>query len=260
MSGRTDKYKEFISMKKIALLLFLSLFIFPLMAERVNTRILTSVKEGKYEESDLLIIGRIPYLPIPSTKEDYAILQAIGKVTNVVIGRFKSGEREIVFLSDENNDGTVDRGVIYYPDTKKLAKITQPAKDYPAEQFKRMKLDIISGVSEDLTPNAEGSVYLKKLLESKSPLLRKVHFKNGFRSFINDPDDPKLHRVIFYYSNNQKADGGVDLAFEVIYRNVGSQMIAPVVKYSVYAKGSTDPVIAEVVSDLSAVTAKFFGE
>jgi hypothetical protein len=247
-------------MKKVVLLLFLSLFIFPLMAERLNNKIQSSVKEGRYEESDTLIVGRLPYLPIPSSKEDYAILQAIGSVTNIVIGNFKSGERKVIFISDTNADGTVDSGAIYYPDTKKLAKITQPAKDYPADLFKKMKLEIINGVSEDLTPNAEGSVYLKKLLESKSGLLRKVHYRNGYRTFINDPDDPKLHRVIFYYSNNQKANGGVDLAFEVVYRNVGSQMIAPIVKYSVYAKGSTDPVIAEVVNDLFAVTTKFFGE
>ncbi|HEY1407140.1 MAG TPA: hypothetical protein VF857_11070, partial [Spirochaetota bacterium] len=214
----------------------------------------------KYQETDLITAGKLRYLPIPLGKENYAFLQSVGKVSNIVVGFFKEGEHRIVWISDENGDGTVDTGAIYFPDTGKIARIQNLGTEYSPETFKKMKLEIITSEKSDLTLNPEGSIYLKKIIESKSNLVKKIRFKNGYRAFVNDPDDPNNHRVIFYYSNNEKAEGGSDLAFEVRFHNNGSQMIRPVITYNVYCKDSVDPVVIDVVNDLTQFTKKNFGE
>jgi len=246
--------------KKIILCLVIAGTAMSAFAERLNKTIMPSTKEGKYNESNPITVGQLPYLPIPSGREDYAFLQSIGKVTNVVIGYFMEGERRIVWISDSNSDGTVDTGMIYYPETKKISKVQDIQKDYSPDKFAALKKEIISGQSKNLTLNPEGALYLKKIIESKSALVKKVRYRNGFRTLVNDPDDTTTHRVMFYYSNNEKSGGGSDLVFQVYYHNQGPSMIAPVIPCNVYCKDSSDPVVVEAVNELSKFTGKYFGE
>ena len=234
--------------------------VMPLHAEKKAIKLMSTVKEGKYDATDQISAAKLAYLPIPGTKEDYVIFQSIGKVSTLVIGRFASGEKEIFYISDTNGDGKVDEGTTYFPDIKKFRAVAQVAQQYTPEKFKQMKLDVINGVRGELNPNQEGVSYIKKNVEKRSDIVKKTRYKNGFRVFINDPDDQNLHRAIFYYSNNKKSTGGADLAFKVEYRNVGTQMISPIINYNVYCKDSDDPVVAEVVDDLSKFTAQYFGE
>ncbi|MGL4368795.1 MAG: hypothetical protein ACRCUT_03870 [Spirochaetota bacterium] len=125
--------------------------LFPAAAAKKPQKVMPTVKEGKYNETDLLTASKLPYLPIPGTKEDYAIFQSIGKVSTIVIGRFSQGEKEIVYLSDRNGDGKVDEGSSYFPDIKKFKAIGNPGGEYPAERFRKMKMDIINGISGELS-------------------------------------------------------------------------------------------------------------
>jgi len=129
------------------------LLILPAMAEKTSNTIMSTVKEGSYNEKDPITASKLMYLPIPSTKEDYAMLQSEGKRTSIVIGRFKMGEKEILLISDENGDGKVDLAASYFPDTKKTVRNPNPSALYSDEQFKQMKIDIISGVRKELFPN-----------------------------------------------------------------------------------------------------------
>jgi hypothetical protein len=231
----------------------------PAAAEKKG-KIQSAVKEGKYIESDLLSTAKLPYLPIPNTKDDYAFLQSIGKSTSVVVGRFSDGEKQIIFISDMNGDGKVDVSSTYYPDLKKFRNSTQPDKDYPSDRFKKMKEDIIRGAKGELNPNSEGADFVKRIAEKKNNIVMKVRFKNGFRVFVNDADDANLHRGIFYFSDNRKSEGGVDLAFKVEFHNVGPLMVSPIINYGVFCKDSLDASVIDVVTDLSQHTSKFFGE
>ena len=223
-------------------------------------KIQPSVKEGKYIETDQVTAAKLPYLPIPSAKEDYAFLQSLGSASSIVVGHFSDGEKQITLVSDTNGDGKVDVASIYYPDIKKYKTYSQADKEYPADKFKQMKESIIRGVKGDLNPNVEGADFVKKMAEKKNNIVVKVRFKNGFRVFINDSDDANIHRSIFYFSDNRKSGGGADLAFRVEFHNVGPLMVSPIINYGVFCKDSTDPLIAETVTELSAHTAKYFGE
>lgn len=231
-----------------------------LYGERNVSASTSQIVEGRYNESDVITAGVLRTLPVPKSNQNYAIYQSIGKVTNIVLGQFKAGENQIVLLSDIDSDGKVDKGFIYSTYDKKTIKINGLSKVYTEEKFKKMKLEILNGESSDMNPNPDGANYLKKLIQNKSPLIRKVKFKNGYKVYINDPDDESKHRAMYYYSNNQRSTGGVDLAFQVLYHNVGSQMISPIISYNVYCNDSDDAVAAEYVDELSKMTKTMFGE
>jgi hypothetical protein len=236
----------------------LSVFIFtafPVLSEKATTKVQTAVSEGKYNETDALTFTKLAYMPIPLAKEDYAILQSIGRESHIVIGQFKSGDRKIILITDKNNDGTVDEVSTYMVDSKKTIRSKNPAQMYSAETFKKMKIEIIEGKRGELSPNAEGSVYAKKLIDSSTNIIRKVKAKNGYKVFVEDPDSRDNHRAMFYFSNNESV-GGADLAFEVVYFNVGSRMVSSVVRFSVYCKDSTDITIIEAAKELTAYTAQ----
>jgi hypothetical protein len=244
----------------IALLSIFSMFLVPALAERKSSNVMSSVKEGKYNESDRLTVGKLRYLPVPNTKEDYVILQSIGKVTSLVIGHFKDSAREIIILTDKDSDGKVDSGKVYDFDENKITNIPNVATEYPPDKFRKMKLDVMNGVRGSVFPNPEGAIYLKKMLEDKTGMVKKSRHNNGFRIYVNDPDEPSRFRAVFYYSDNRKGSGGVDLAFELMYNNIGNQMVSPVISYNVYCRGSFDEVVTEMVEDLSKFTVSHFND
>jgi hypothetical protein len=218
-----------------------------------------SVEKGRYYEADTLSAAKLKYLPIPLTREDYALIQSIENRTSIVIGRFSSGERTITMITDSDNDGAVNEVMTYYVDLGNYMKSPEPAKEYPADKFTEMKRQIINGVKGDLYPNAEGAQYVKKLLDSRSPLVRTVRQKNGFKVVVDDADKKDLHRAEFYFADN--ANKGFDLVFQVQYTNLGSENIYKPIKYSVYCKGSSDKLIGDVTKDLSKyASARYSGD
>jgi hypothetical protein len=241
-------------MKKNLLVSFLAGVVFMQgavsFAEKAVTRIMPPDGEGSYGETDKLSVNKISKLPVPNSREDYAFIQSIGNETCVVLGLFKGNDRRIIMITDSNNDGKADGVATYYADTRRTVVSKTPAKDYSEDQLKKMKQDIINGVQGEVFPNPEGSAYLKKVINGKPGSYKRARFKNGYKIFVDDPDILDLHRVIFYYSNNTRSGGAADLAFEVVYNQVGPQMVSPVIKFSVYCKDSTDPVVQETVKEL----------
>lgn len=239
--------------RKMVMSFLLSAVIFPgsmAFAEKASNKIQPADIDGSYSETDKISVNKISQLPVPNSREDYAFLQSIGSETRVVLGFFKTGDRRIVVITDKNNDGKADSVATYYADTKRTVVSRTPETDYSEDHLKKIKQDILDGVRGEVNPNPEGITYLKKIISGQTGIFKRSKYKNGYKIFIDDPDVKDFHRIIFYYSNNQVSGGGADLAFEVVYNQIGPQMVSPVIKFSVYCKDSTDKQILESVKDL----------
>ena len=95
-------------MKKIIVFTAFVVISFSLSAVLKNRADQSQTKSGKYVPSDLVTKSKLKDMPVPHALEDYALLQSIGKVTNIIIGDFKSGENKITLITDKNADGEVD--------------------------------------------------------------------------------------------------------------------------------------------------------
>lgn len=213
-----------------------------------------NIASGKYIHNDLVTMSNIKQLPIPATNEDYAIFQSIGRASNVIIGKFKAGARQVVLVTDNDADGKVDFACVWNVDSGIIDITPKPDTVYTEAQFRQMKDDIVNGKSGLVSPNPEGAGYLRALIEKPSNILK---MRNGFRVSGYDPDVVGLERVNYFFSDN--GVHGSDLAFEVKYNNVGQVRVSPIITIWVYCKDSQDPFVIETVKKLNAVTAeKFF--
>lgn len=212
----------------------------------------SNIERGMYIHQELVTKDKIPGLPIPLTNEDYVILQSIGKVTNIVIGKFKTGDRTITLITDSNADGTVDSAYTWYVDDNKLDTDPKPETTYSVAQFAQMKEEIVNGKSARLSPNSEGIPYMRMLLKKPSNITK---MRNGFRVSGTDPDI-NLERVSFFFSDNNV--NGADLAFEVKYINVGQIRMLPIITIGVYCKDSFDPFVSATAKKLSAEAVEFY--
>lgn len=222
------------------------LFIVSAWSRGVRAPIQSNVKRGQYIPKILVKISDLRNLPVPTTNENYALIQAIDRETNVIIGKFNSGPREILLIKDKNSDGKVDVVVRYFVDRKRYRYSSRPGADYPAEKFKKLKEAILNGTQGELFPNKEGIPYIK-VLEQDADRIRR--WKNGFRVFMLDPDDERFSRISFFFSASNR---GADLVFEVKYRNQGVTRISPIINFGVYCNGSKDKYINSVTRKLIA--------
>jgi hypothetical protein len=213
-----------------------------------------NIASGKYIHNDLVTMANIKQLPIPATNDDYAIYQSIGKVSNVIIGKFKVGARQVVLITDSNVDGKVDFACVWNVDSGVIDITPKPETIYSEVQFRQMKDDIVNGKSGLVSPNPEGVAYLRVLLEKPSNIIK---MRNGFRVSWYDPDVRGLERVNYFFSDN--GVHGSDMAFEVKYNNVGQVRVSPIITIWVYCKDSYDPFVIETVKKLNAEAAeKYF--
>ncbi|HPO45931.1 MAG TPA: hypothetical protein PK875_09050 [Spirochaetota bacterium] len=219
-------------------------------AQGVRKPLQHNIVSGKYIHNDLVTISSIKHLPIPATNEDYAIFQSIGRVSNVIVGRFKTGTRQIVLITDRDADGKVDFACVWNVDSGSVDITPKPDTVYADAQFRQMKEDIVNGKSGLVSPNPEGAGYLQVLTEKPSNI---VKMRNGFRVSGFDPDVAGLERVNYFFSDN--GVHGADLAFEVKYNNMGQVRVSPIITVWVYCKNSYDPFVLETVKKLNAETA-----
>lgn len=225
-----------------------------LMATNRNKAVQTKIKSGEYIARVPLTQRAISRLPIPASFENYAFLQAIGNETSVVIGSFTEGEEIITWIYDKNTDGTVDQITEYYVESGKFKYDPHPAKTYSSEKFKQLKTDIINGSQNGITPNIEGATALKSLISKRSDKIEVKKSKQGYYISVPDVDELTTTRVSFMYSDN--GANGVDLIFNVDYHNVRETHVSPVIKSSVYCKGSFDTLVKEQTRDLLDHTAE----
>lgn len=212
-----------------------------------------NIASGKYIHNDLVTMSNIKHLPIPATNDDYAIFQSIGRASNVIIGKFKTGARQVLLITDNNADGKVDFACVWNVDSGVIDITPKPETVYGEAQFRQMKDDIVNGKSGLANPNPEGIAYLRALLNKPSNI---VKMRSGFRVSGYDPDVAGLERVSYFFSDN--GVHGSDLAFEVKYNNVGQLRIRPIITVWVYCKDSYDPFVIETVKTLNAETGERF--
>jgi hypothetical protein len=209
----------------------------------------SQVASGVYVPADVITRLKLKDMPIPSSGQDYALYQSIGAVTNVVIAEFRSGLNRLTLASDTNSDGEVDILVYWYADSRKFRDVSRPGEVISKERFLEMKKAIVAGVNSDIHPNPEGVPFLKRLvLERETKTMRIAKSRNGYVITLQDPDDQGRNRILFSFSNN--GINGVDLNFDVIYRNVGENSMAPVIRQCVFASGSRDPFAKQIVEEL----------
>ena len=121
-------------MKKIATLTIFVILILSMVItgwSRLAKRpIQSNIQKGQYIPKIPVKITDLRSMPIPSTNEDYAFLQSIDRETNIVIGRFGTGTREIILIKDKNSDGIVDLVVRYFVDRKRYRYSSKPSVEY----------------------------------------------------------------------------------------------------------------------------------
>jgi len=210
-----------------------------------------NVERGVYIAKIPLKISDLKKLPVPKTNEDYAFIQSIDVETNVVIGKFKAGQREITLIQDRNSDGKVDLVVRYFVDRDSFKYSARPRNEFTEEKFKKLKEDILNGKQDEVNPNKEAIEYIKVLQQNSDRVRR---WKNGFRVFLVDADDETSEQMNFFFSISSS---GADLVFELNYRNQGVTRMSPIINQSVYCKDSKDPLILEVTKQLIKEAANF---
>lgn len=201
----------------------------------------SDIERGKYIPQSIVKIKTLRNLPIPSSNTDYAFYQSIRNISNIVIGKFKSGERVITLIQDKNSDGKVDIVVHLFIDLNRINRESNPSKYCSAEKFAKYKEDIINGRIEEITPNPEGISYMKSLLNYPSNIKKARH---GFRISRTDIDEPTQERVSYFFSF--KEISGADIVFDIKYYYRGTARISPAINYGVYCKESKDPFAIEL--------------
>jgi hypothetical protein len=239
----------------LTLLLVMGVGIFYIHGTRA-AELRSQIEKGVYIPQELVHKGNLSELPIPRSQENYAFIQAIGRVTNIVIGTFSQGQDQITLISDQDADGKVDILVHWFVANNNTQVIKNPEKQYPPEKFALLKQEILNGERKTMFPNKEGVPYVKRMLDSGLSIVEVVKANAGYKILIRDVDDKRKIQMGFYYSNN--GNRGVDLAFQVNYYNVRNEQVKPNIQYSVYCKNSFDKDVVKIVNELSAYTAKLF--
>ena len=214
---------------------------------------ISNVAKGTYIPNDPVGTHNLQTLIIPSSNNDYAFFQSIGTRSSIVIGNFKADKKFITLIQDENSDGKVDLVVHWYPETKVYMKEKEPDKYCTADQFKKMKEEIIKGKYNSDNPFSDSLVLLDDILKDSSNISRS---NNGYRVVFMTSDKPIQERAIIYLSNN--GIKGNDLIFEHNFYAVGPNKIKPIIKWIIYCKDSKDPYLGELVKELYAKVSKNF--
>ncbi|MBN2401946.1 MAG: hypothetical protein JXN64_06070 [Spirochaetes bacterium] len=223
---------------------------------------ISRVERGTYVPGEIVTPQDMRFLPIPAGTNDYAVFQSIKKTSNIIIGKFKTGEREIILIQDNNADGIVDIAAKWSIDLNRIDREGQPDKFCTSENFKKLKEIIVNGRQETIplggknymiSPNKEGIPEIEKLLNVPSNISR---HKQGLRIKKIDLDELTKEMMVFSFSVNSE-NGSADMAFDVKYYYMGRSRISPIINLGVYCLQSEDPFVKETVNTLSQMTSKY---
>jgi len=212
--------------------------LFPAVEEDVQTKKLTQ--------------DRITFFPVPSDNINYVFLQSIENDSAIVIGDFSGVEKKIIMITDTNNDNTIDSVIEYFPLTKDLKKRKDSNSKFFAKDIAKLKKDIIEGsvYKGNYTDSMESFKTLEKILRNSdtNSLNADVY---GFNIKSYETDERKKYSAVFSYGKNA---AGYYLQFKTeYYRKDYKTVQKPVLKYSVYCKDTTDPVVKETVEYLFTI-------
>jgi hypothetical protein len=217
---------------------------------------------GKYVPGDIISVTNIKFLPIPAGTNDYIFYQSIKKVSNIVIGKFKTGEREILLIQDDNADGKVNLVAHWAMDLNRIDREGEPEIFCSAENFKKLKEAVVNGRSETIllggknytvSPNKNGMSDIEKLLNVPSNITK---YKQGLRIKKIDPDELSKEMMVFSFSYNSE-NNTADMAFDIKYYYSGKERISPIINQGVYCLQSEDPFVIETVKKLRETSAKY---
>ena len=236
---------------RIVLFLVISMGYSTVVADDMAEDVQRNIAKGQYIPAVDVTIKDMRNMPIPSSNENYAFIQSLDAVTNIVIGNFASGEREIILIKDKNSDGEVDLVAHWFVDRETFKFDASPTTTYNSVQFRKMKEDIINGVRGEVFPNQEGLEYIRVLYQNSDNIKK---WRNGFLVTKYDPDN--VVREMNRYSYSLSADGA-DMVFEIIYTYKGANRVSPIINQCVYCKNSKDKVVIEIINKLLDETKKF---
>jgi hypothetical protein len=229
--------------------------------ERMGT-IQSLIASGNYVPGNVITLTNLKFLPIPAGTDDYTLYQSIKKVSSVVIGKFKTGEREILLIQDDNADGKVNLVAHWFLDLNRVDREGDPEAFCSADNFKKIKDAIINGKSETIsmggknypiTPNKEGISDIEKQLTVPSNISK---YKQGLRIKKLDPDELTKEMRVFSFSFNSE-NNTADMAFDTRYFYSGRQRVSPIINQGVYCLQSEDPFVIETVKKLREMSGKY---
>lgn len=230
--------------------LFIIFFITFLMTiNSYSLKMKNAIKSGTYIPGDIFSIESLRFLPVPMTNNNYSIFQSIGNISNIILGRFESVPQKITLIQDTNADGKVDVAVHWLIANKKIQKEKAPEKFCSAEKFREYKKSIVRGNSSVIKVDTLN--LFDHLIKDKTNIHRE---KNGFRVVLNDIENRKRERIIYYFSDN--GINGYDLVLEIKYFKINRSDVNPLISHYVYCKGSKDTYVKDLVNNLLLKTNK----
>jgi hypothetical protein len=220
------------------------------------------ITSGNYVPGNIVTLTNLKYLPITAGANEYAFYQSIKKISNIVIGKFKTGEREILLIQDDNADGKVNLAAHWAIDLNRVDREGEPEVFCSAENFKKLKEAIINGKNETIllggknytiSPNKDAMSDIEKLLTVPSNITK---YKQGLRIKKIDPDELTKEIRVFSFSLNSE-NNTADMAFDIKYYYSGRERVSPIINQGVYCLQSEDPFVIETVKKLREMSAKY---
>lgn len=199
-----------------------------------------------------LTVDRMKQFPVPADNMNYVFMQSIDGDTSIVVGDFSGLDKKIVMIVDQKSDNTIDAVFEYFPLTKDLRKKTDSQSKFFTNDIVKLKKDIIEGsvYKGNYTDNMKSLSLLENILNNPgaNTLYSNVY---GFNVKFLETDETHKHSALFSYGKNA---GGYYLQFKTeYYRKDFNTVQNPVLKFSVYCRNSTDPVVKETVENLFKV-------
>jgi hypothetical protein len=201
--------------------------------------------ESSFLLKETLTPGVIQMLPVTVDFRNYFILQSIGTSTAILVGDFSGAEKNVFLVTDEKQDGTIDKVYEFLPDVKKVKTPSKPSSPL-FSTFAQMRDDIINGT----VFNANYSYQMLSLgsLIARIKTGRDVYdWRYGHTVKVFDPDNPSTIMGEYFFS---RKDGLYTLIFATYYYKLFKTKIVPPIYYSVFCRDTKDPKIKEVVDSL----------
>jgi hypothetical protein len=206
----------------------------------------------QYLQVEHLSKEKLKLFPVPEDYRNYFFLQSVGDETCVVIGYFTGEKRIITLMKDTNADGNPDEVYDYFPDKNIYSPYKKTESALYNGNFKDMVKSIILGdcFRENYSYKMSSFYNVEKILKDNTSVVKDI---DGYKATIYDPDAPMRPMSEFFFS---KVRGRYDLIFKTSYYKLFNAIIHPPLDYSVFCRGSKDPIIAEHVEQLLKLAPK----
>jgi len=197
---------------------------------------------------------RIKHFPVPDDNRNYMFFQSVGSDSCIVIGDFSGVQKMIVLINDKNSDNTIDSVVEYFPGTKKFRIRKTSDSKFFTDDIAKLKRDIISGTAfrKNYTDQMRSLDALENTLKKNdnTAVFEDVY---GFNIKLMEIDETNKYEALFTYGRNA---GGYYMQFKTEYYRKGySTVTKPLLRYSVYCRDSSDPVVKEYIDSLFKIRA-----